>query len=793
MQEYINIFGLTKEEINSRVASGLTNKNKKMIGKTIPKILISNFLSFFNIFLVALAVVLIIAKKYTSLAFIVIYGFNIGINIYQDLKAYFLIKKLRIISDPKVTVIREGHEEVINVEDIVIDDIVIYKTSNQIVADAIVVEGEIGVNESLLTGESLVVYKKKGDTIYSGTFIVNGKCASKVINVGKNNYVNKLEQSASKTKTQKSEISNTLTWLYRILSIIVICFGTAMVITKWNRLVTDFEGTIGEFAGSLIAMIPAGLYLLSSIALSVGVLNLGKKNALVQDFYSIEMLARCTTLCLDKTGTITDGTMEVTEIKNLNKIPDISVKSLLNSLVSGTGDDNASAKAIKNYCQNTEIKEIKNKLPFDSANKYSAVTIGATTYVLGALECLNVKNKETYNDINIYLYQGLRVLAFGKTKGFIEKGKVNGEVEVLAFVIIRDHIRDTAPETFAWFKNNGVKIRVISGDNVLTVSHIAKEAGIENADKYISLEGKSIQEVKSIAKDYYVFGRVTPEQKEAIVDALKESGEVVGMTGDGVNDILALRKADCSITVKEGSDAAKNVSQLVLLDSNFASLPSVVAEGRRVINNLQRTCSLFLTKTFYAIICTLIFMVLEWCQIGGGYPFEANYLYLWELTTIGLGSLLMALEPNVEKIEGKFFKNIIKMSVPGAVMMTLMVFYVYMLYALKIDVFTPEVAKSICALLFSTLPLSTLYVICYPFSEKRKWIFAIVVLLNLICLGIQVALSLTGTTNEPLKIFFTQLTAVNYVEAIIGLVIFSALYIGGYFIYWTIKGKRKDK
>jgi len=786
--------GLTSNEVKERILNKQTNKTKKVIGKTIPNILFTNLFSFFNIVLLALAVVIIIAKKYTSLAFFVIYVINIGIGLYQDFKAYRLLNKLKLIINPKTIAIRDGNEIEISVDDIVLDDLLIVKTSNQIASDGIITSGEVGVNESLLTGESNIIYKKAGDTLYSGTFIVSGTAKMKVIHVGKDNYISQLQKNASKNKVVKSEIKKTLDWLFNILSVIVVAFAVALIITNWNDLINNFESRIGTIAGSLVAMIPAGLYLLSSIALSVGVLNLSKRNALVQDYYSIEMLARTTVLCLDKTGTITDGTIKVSELINVSSISDKEIKNILINLVKATKDENATAKAIINEFSDLYEKfDVVSSLPFCSENKYSAIEVKENSYIFGALEFLNVKNKESFNKIiNPFLNQGKRVLAIGKSKSSIKDNKISGNVEILGFVIMEDHIKDDAIETFKWFSENGVKIKVISGDNALSVSCIANDAEIENANNYISLEGMSIEEVKAIANQYTVFGRVTPEQKEALVDALKESGEKVAMTGDGVNDILALRKADCSIAMASGSDAARNVSQLVLLDSNFSSLPSVVAEGRRVVNNLQRTSSLFLCKTFFAIVMTLFFLILQWANVSYGYPFDTNNLYLWELTAIGLGSFFVALEPNKEAIKGTFFKNIIKICIPGGTMIIIGILTIFLLYKGRVAIFSKADVVNLCSILFAILPLATLYVVCTPFSKFRKIVFFSMCGLNLIMLVIQGILCYCCHTNEPLKIDFTIITPIQYCLVAVVAIICITIYIGVVQIMRTIQNKKNN-
>ena len=622
-------YGLNDEEVKSRQDDHLTNKTKKIIGKSYPEIFIKNLCTFYNILLCIIAVLLIYGEMYFSLFFIVVYLANLVIGLYQDIKARRLLNKLQLITQAKVSVLRNGKISEIYVDDIVLDDIVILKASNQVPADGVLLDSTLGVNNSILTGESQTVYLNKGDTILSGSYITSGSAKVRIIRVGKDNYVNQLEKNARKKKASKSRLKKDLDNLFRVIGTIVITVSILTFVFQWNDLLTNFRNTIGPIAGSLVSMIPAGLYLLSSVTLTVGVINLYKKRTMVQDFYALEMLARSNSLCLDKTGTITDGTMNVVDLVLIdNKYKKEQIELLIANIIESTKDENATAKALKKAFPFEGIETANYVSSFNSDNKYSFVTFKKDTYALGAIDGMNASNKQKISSlIKDYASSGKRVLVLAKAKERQLDGTVlKSQVDVIAIIVLEDHIKEDAKETIKWFQDNGVKVRVISGDDALTVSQIARRVDIKNASDYISLLGLNNEEVKEAALKYTVFGRVTPEQKEILIDTLKQNGDTVAMTGDGVNDILALRKADCSIAMANGSDAAKNVSQLVMLDSDFSSLPSVVAEGRRVINNLQRTCSLFLVKTMFAMFLSIVYLILGFFIKDVQYPFLTNHL-----------------------------------------------------------------------------------------------------------------------------------------------------------------------
>ena len=476
-------------------------------------------------------------------------------------------------------------------------------------------------------------------------------------------------------------------------------------------------------------MIPSGLYLLTSVALTLAVGSLAKKQAQVQDFYSVEMLARVNLLCVDKTGTITDGSMLVKQI-----IPtsigdnEKTIGQIVANLLVATKDENLTAVSLKKHFTATPNKTAKTVIPFTSENKYSAAAFEKSyTYALGAFEVLPITNKDEIKDnVENYASKGNRVLVLARGKDVIVDNKVKGDVEAVALIVLEDHIRDNARATFAWFNENNVDVKVISGDNAMAVSEIAKNANVKDAEKYISLAGKSLEETYALAGQYNVFGRVTPEQKETLIKAFKDMGKTVAMTGDGVNDILALKRADCSIALASGADAARNVSHIVLLDNNFDHLPEVVAEGRRVVNNLQRTSSIFLVKTFFAMFLTLFFTIVSFFGEKIKYPFNTMNMYPWEIIAIGYAAFFLALQPNKELINGKFLKNIFKKALPAAAMMISSVLIIFFFHMLQINfngyfgLPDLETAAHLSAAVFSILSVVVLYRIASPLDKFRR-------------------------------------------------------------------------
>lgn len=714
--------GLTDDQVAKRMAQGLNNKVENKNEKTYKMIFFSNIFTFFNLLCFLVAGSLIAVGAYSNLMFMVIIIANMFIGIIQEIKAKKTIQKISLVSAPTATVLRNGHDTEISVDEVVLDDIIMFSLGKQICADSILIDGEVEVNESLLTGESNPIKKKKGDMLLSGSFVVSGKCKAKVERVGNFNYTAQLAAKAKQYSKPKSELLSSLRLIIKIIAVIILPIAILMFYNNMDKL-GQLSEVVKKTSGSIIGMIPAGMFLLTSLALAVGVIKLARKRTLVQDLYSIEMLARTDVLCLDKTGTITDGTMKVNTVIQLkhelkNTIPDI-----MGSLLTALDDNNQTSRALATHFGYSKELVAKNILSFSSARKFSGVTFkNGDTYAFGAPEFI-YKTKDAAIDkmVKQYAQKGFRVLLLVKIEGDVNDLKASAKRLPIALIVIEDHIREDAAETIAWFKENGVAIKIISGDNPLTVSEVSKRVGVDKAERFISLEGLSEQQVIESVDKYTVFGRVSPEQKLILVKALKNKGHKVAMTGDGVNDILALKEADCSIAMASGSEAARHVSNLVLLDSNFSSMPSVVAEGRRVVNNVTKSSSLFLMKTMFTMIISIMCLILRL-----EYPFNTNQILLLEYCVIGLPSFMLALQPNSSPIKGRFLANILSKSIPGALILAANVIAVYIFDLL---VGTGGAYETMASLAISFAGLLVLYRLCKPFDVFRGILWASMVVL----------------------------------------------------------------
>ena len=739
--------GLNEEQVQSRIDDGLVNRIPKHVSKSYGRIFYDNIVNFFNILLITIAILMIIAKvPFTSFAFLVVLIINTVIGLFQDIKARRLTDKLRVASYPMVTVLRSGREYQIPANELVLSDIVVLSLGDQIVADGTVLSGMVEVNESILTGESINVKKTIDGQVLSGTYVTSGKAKVRVDHLGKANYAEKLQASAKYFKKPKSEILRTINLIFKIIGIGVIVLGLALIITyiargKLNPSNTqEFTIFVGTIAGSLVSMIPSGMYLLVSLTLAVGAIRLANRGMLVQELYCIESLARADVLCLDKTGTITDGSMKVRDLIALEEDSE-KLKQILNTLVVSTGDTNVTALAIKNAYDGLEEIPYHSSLPFNSERKISAVMLkDGRSIILGAREFVPHKDKSIDKRCEEIEAKGLRVLVIASYKKIVTPETELSDCQIIGILVLEDHIRDDAISNIKWFQDNGVKIRIISGDSPISVSAIADRVGINEAEKFISLEGMSVEEVKQIANDYVVFGRVSPEQKQAIIESLKENGHTVAMTGDGVNDILALKVADCSIAMASGSDAAKNVSHLVAMNSNFSTLPDVVAEGRRVVNNLQRTCSLFLVKTIFAAFFTFLTLITMWSNPNAQYPFTPNNMYVWELLAIGVGGLFLSLQPNNEKLHHGFLANILTRSVPAAITIVLitMVYFIISFFDTGSFAFDFETATTMTVLTFSFFSFVILFRVCMPIDIYRGALLSAVIMIAMIVFAIDI-------------------------------------------------------
>lgn len=789
--------GLTNFQVNLRKSQGLSNNTQIKVNRTYLDIFLKNFVTFFNILLIAIGVILIAAGKWDSCVFLVILIANISIGLFQDIRAKRMVDKLSLTTKSKVKVVREGRIKFIDSEDIVLDDVLIIGNDEIIPCDGRVLTGTASLNESLLTGESLPVKKIVGDVVYSGTYVTNGDIRIRVEKVGSENYIQQLQAKSKVVKRQKSLIYKQLNYLFKIISIIVIVVGIFMLVeygyikdafSSWNSFVEN----VAIMAGSLVSMIPSGMYLLASTSLTVGALALMKRKVLVRDLYSVETLARVDTLCIDKTGTITDGTMSVYEIEFLkkNKFNKDKFDIVMSSFLNATKDTNFTSQALVDYFGNKGVYKPKQVIPFDSSLKYSAATLEEVgTIVLGAYGFFNIiEDNEVKNKIDAYNKQGFRTLLVGFSEKAIINDKIPTKIIPIAVIVIQDHIRDNAKDTIKWFVENDVNIKVISGDNPVTVSKIAGVVGIPNADKYISLENKTFDEIKELVDEYNVFGRVTPEQKEFIVKALREKKHTTAMFGDGVNDILAMKASDVSISVTAGSRAARDIANLVLLNNEFGSLPDIVGQGRRVINNLQRTCSLFLTKTIFSIslnIFFLLFGLFSRNSMAGPilWPFSTNHFYVWELITIGTSSFFLALEPNNERLKGHFLMNIFKKALPSGIIMGcgIVFMFLYSFFTKDLDGNNFNDLIEVSVYYISIASMFVLIQTCYKFNKYR--------LLVLVYAAVMIALMFLMSIYSDFNLLKLQrvIHDLNFVTLLIVVLIVSLILIGINFVIFNRK------
>ena len=717
--------GLTTKEVEKRVELGLTNKTPKGSTKTIKRIIFTNIFTFFNLLNAGIATLLIYVGAYKDIFFLVIITLNTLIGIIQEIKAKQIIDKLSLLSAPSVQVLRDSEIFEIAVGNVVLNDILILKNGKQITADAIVREGYIEVDESLLTGESNLIVKTVGDKLYSGSFVSSGYCLAEAVKVGKESYIEDLTKLAKQYKKPKSDLMRSLKIIVRTVAVFIIPISLLLFNMQYEKLAGNMPLTesIRATAGAIIGMIPSGLILLTSVALAVGVLRLAQNNTLVQELYCIEMLARIDTLCLDKTGTITDGTMEVKSIIEISKDSKIAAKEIIPQMMAIFTDRNQTSEAmIDKFGVATSHFEVVDTIPFSSQRKYSAVSFkDLGTFILGAPETVLVKNEynKIENTIENYAKEGLRILIYAHSKEEIKNKKLPAGIRTHALILIEDKIRPDAILTIEYFKTHNVDVKVISGDNPITVAHIAKRAGIENADRYISLEGFDDSEVFAAATKYQVFGRVTPHQKKILIKSLKTYGKTVAMVGDGVNDILALREADTSIAMASGSEAARNASHLVLLDSDFSSMPKVVNEGRRVINNIQKVAVLFLTKTIFSIFLTLIVLM-----ANKSYPITPSQLFMIDFLVIGIPAFILSLQPNHDIVRGKFLPNVLKRAMPGALAIVLQIGIVMLYFANRMSLTLRE-QSTIIVITATFTALIVLYRSLKPFNTLRRVLFII--------------------------------------------------------------------
>jgi cation-transporting ATPase E len=715
--------GLTLDDYEQRKLAGLINVSNGGSTKSIVNIFFTNIISFFNLLVFGIGIwLLTVHSSFSDFIFVIIAAINISLSIYQEIRAKLTIDKLSILAAPTAFVIRDSEEIEITVDEVVLDDIISLSPGKQIPADLILRSGQIEVNESLLTGESDPIIKKDGDSLFSGSFVVSGNAKAQVVSVGKDVYIEKLTAQAKRYKKPKSDLFASLRKIIITVGVIILPLAGLLFWVNYS-IGIPYPTIVRTVSAAMIGMIPSGLFLLTTISLGVGVVRLGQHHTMVQELSCIEMLARIDTLCLDKTGTITDGSMSVKSTLEYKSNLDLPLKNIISMMLNAQDDHNMTSEALIERFGLGKKGKVKDLIPFSSTRKYSAVTFDKIgTFFLGAPEYILSKQDYYYieADVNKQAKEGYRVLCVGYSITEIKNQTFEGLINPIGLIIIEDNIRNDAIETIEYFKQIGVNVKVISGDNPLTVSKIAERSGIVGADKYISLAGMDDKDVIRNACNYNVFGRVSPSQKKILVETLKNNGKCVAMTGDGVNDILALKEADTSIAMASGSEAARNVSHLVLLDSNFSSLPRVVAEGRRVINNIQKVSALFLTKTIFSFFLLIAAIVRK-----GVYPIIPSQLMLIDFLVTGIPSFILALQANNTIVKGKFLKNVIKGALPGAI--------VVLINSLIIIAFEKRLGMSSSTI--STLVVLTatftsfgvLFRVSKPFNTLRKALFVLMI------------------------------------------------------------------
>ena len=801
--------GLNEAEVQERKAAGLINKAVEAPSKTIGEIIASNVFTYFNFVFLVLAALLISVRSFRDLSFLPLIFINSLIGILQELRAKQILDKLIVLSAPEISVMRNGEEKTIKTHSLVMDDVMVLTSGFQIPADAIVIDGEVAVNESLLTGESDDIVKKQGDELFSGSFVVYGKCYAKVIKVGSESYAAKLTMKAKAIRVgEQSEILRSLNSFVKLAGIAIIPIGIIMFGQQYFLQSATAKVSIQAMVAAIMGMIPEGLFLLASVTLVLSAVRLAQKKVLVHDMKCIETLARVDVLCVDKTGTITSDRMNVERIEEIesmgkeNRVIDVSreyFEPLLATLVEAQADDNETMQAIKRYFNNKKItNEVRKKLAnvtgsivkilgFSSKYKYSGVCFKKKTLVIGAPEfVLRDDFKKYAKTFNQFTEKGYRTLVFGEYQGCLETKKDDGEMKLtekvvpLLVIALSNEIRATVPATFQYFKEQGVKIKVISGDNARTVSEVAKMAGVEGAEEYIDISTvKDTKEFKAAVLDYTVFGRVKPEEKLKMVKILKAAGRTVAMTGDGVNDVLALKEADCSVAMASGSQAAVQASQLVLLESDFAKMPAIVKEGRQVVNNLERSGSLFLVKNIFSFIGAVLSI-----SFGMIYPLLPTQVSLVTMFTIGVPSFFLAQIPNQNLIKGNFILNVLSKATPAAITNVVVIWaLVFVTRALNIN--STELGM-LCVLAWEVVGLVYLYRVCRPFDNIWKklivggcgfgMIFCMIFLQDLFGVTFEISylgwiiFAVTACLVLPAMIFFERLLAVIYYKFFIGFV-----------------------
>lgn len=742
----MEINGLTKEEVEQRRIKGLINHNTTIKTKSAKEIFQTNICTLFNFINIFLGALVFLVGAYKNMLFLGTILCNIIIGITQELRSKRIIDKLSLISEKKVKVIRDKKQQEISINEIVIDDIIILETGNQIVVDSKIIQGKLEVNEALITGEIDPIQKKEQDELLSGSFVISGKALAKVIHIGEDNYTYKISKDAKYIKPIGSEIMKSLKKIIKIISYIIVPLGIIFFIKQLYLPDNTIQNATINTVAALIAIIPDGLMLLTSTVMAVSVIKLSKYKVLVQEMYCIENLARVDTICFDKTGTLTKGKMQVIDYK---EIKHKNIENIIKEICFNLDNHNATMDAlIKKYGKSNKLK-YKSIVEFTSEKKWSGITFeNNETYIIGAPEIIT-KSKEIKEIIKPYEEEN-RIILLAQSKQEL-KDKLPEEIEPLGIFLIQDEIRQEAKHTIEFFENNDVDVKIISGDNPKTVSKIAKKLGLSFYDNYIDTSNLTKQELKKSASKYKIFGRVTPEGKKILVESLQKQKHIVAMTGDGVNDVLALKQADCAIAVAQGAEAARNVSELILLNSNFNSIPKIVKEGRRTINNIERSASLFITKTLYAILLLVLFMFVK-----KSYPFIPIQLTLTSVFTIGIPSLILALEPNEERVKGNFFLNVTSVAFPTSLTIIFDIILILITSEL-IDISSQDIS-TLAVLILATTGFMHIYRISYPLNTIRRTLLISMIIAFLIAVfGFEKVFSLSIITSSIASIYIVLL------------------------------------
>ena len=764
--------GLTQAEVEARIADGQVNAIQDSSNRSVKDIVMGNTLTFFNFINIVLLALVLSVRSYKNMLFIFIIIANTLIGIFQEIKAKITLDKLKILTVSHVDVIRDGVKKSVTVSELVKDDVILLKSGGQIPADGVILDGEVDVNESLLTGESDSIHKTCGSKVLSGSFVTSGKAMCLLTEVGHDCYMEKLSSEAKQFKRYKTELQRNLDTILKFISIIIVPLGIILFAKQYWISGSTYEQAALDTVAAVLGMIPEGLVLLTSVALALGAVRLARRSTLVRELFCIETLARVDTLCLDKTGTITEGHLCVQGEESVKE--DVDLEQLMGRMVATLGDENETFQALRQHYKRNQSTNTKLVLPFSSERKFSGVVFeGEGTYLMGAYQFIFPQaDPAVLEKIAEYASQGLRVLTVAHSPNEMTDYTLAEGFEIVGFVFMTDVVRKNAPDILGYFEEQGVDLKVISGDDPVTVAAIAARAGLKDADKYIDATTiHTDEEMEDAILKYSVFGRVTPKQKQQMVRLLKQNGRTVAMTGDGVNDVLALKDADVSIAMASGSEAAKNTANLVLLNSDFASLPHIVNEGRRVINNIKAAASMFLIKTGFSVLTALLTII-----VGQNYPFQPIQLSVINGCAVAIPTMLLQLEPSFQKVNKHFFREVLRMSMPAAITITAMI---TIINNIGHSIGTPrEMLSTVCVLATGWVYLITLRQVYSPMTGYRKFVIYLMQTAYLVAMVIgQRIMELVGLNFTCVIV---TLAAVNFAPMIIDLA------TKGYdkFFYW---------